>query len=449
MEKIDPIVSVESLDVESPQGEIQMSLTQPMAAAAAAEITANDTLRMLVSNIIAFTPEVGDALSSIILFFWPPSEVDPLATWNSIKKYAEAFMNDLVDEKIAEERIKQLDKHLIGLRHVIESYVSISYGSPSKGPKLDSILTLLEDQEPDFLDKRNPERTTVYFLAFAIIYLTALREQVVNYKKIYLKEDPDAAKNLKTLQNKIVEYRRIAQEFADGMVAWRLSKITMTSDGSAGWNTTNLWTVQDSIDKNWKYPGSHDKSEIEYVFNNRRNQVNAQFKADTDILIESSYLWPYLDPTNTKKPVSTPVIVTSGGFGGKRGRHFKDNPNGKAITKIVMHSDYRFIKGVEVFYGSQSGGLHHASTGTLSQTLELEEGEGIVSAHGAAGDALEMLVFKTNKGRELSSKCQGGRLEWSAAPPEGKGATLVAIEGIEGDSSLEGITFHWQYMRDQ
>jgi hypothetical protein len=40
-------------------------------------------------------------------------------------------------------------------------------------------------------------------------------------------------------------------------------------------------------------------------------------------------------------------------------------------------------------------------------------------------------------------------LEWSAAPPEGKGATLVAIEGIEGDSSLEGITFHWQYMRDQ
>ena len=438
----------EALAVEPIEPESSQALAPKALEVSTQEKSVNDELKEIVTDVISFVPEVGAAFSKIIAFFWPASEADPQKIWNMIKKYAEAYMKELVDEKISQERITELEKRLAGIHQVLKDYQETSVGVAQKGQWFTDVLTALDLAEPFFFDKRNPEKTLPYFTSMGTIKLAALREQVLFYDKIYGVKDPDAAKHLKQLQDKITEYKETAHALADAAVAWRLGKVTMfTTSEQDGWfSKYEHWHARDAMD-GWQIDGHYtEKAVVQYEFNNRWNQIHEQFRAEMDVFIETSYLWPYLDPTVTKKPTRTPVIVKSGPFGGRNGSPFLDNPNGQPITRVAMYIDSRFIKAIEVYYGGQSGGLHRGGDAQL-QNLELQAGEKIVAAHGSAGDALETLFLTTNMNREVGGG-GGGNPVWSAAPPKGKDAALVAIEGKVG-GSIEGITFHWQYLRDQ
>jgi hypothetical protein len=437
----------EALAVEPIEPESNQALAPKALEVYVMEKTVNDGLKEVVTDVVSFVPEVGAAFSKIIAFFWPASESDPKKIWESIKKYAEAYMKELIDDAISQHNIGELENLLDGIRNVLKDYQAASVGTRKKREMFSGVLTALDLAEPFFLNKSHPEKTLPYFISMGTIKLAALREQVLFYEKIYGETDPNPASTLKQLQDKITEYKETARALYDVAVKWRMDKITkFTTSEADGWFAHyDQWHARDTMD-GWSIDGHYRESAVvDYEFNNRWSQISNQFRAEMDAFIETSYLWPYMDPTVTRKPTRTPVLVKSGPFGGRNGDPFSDNPDGKPITRVAMYTDDRFIKAIEVFYGGQSGGLHRGGDAQL-QDLVLQAGEKIVAAHGSSGDALETLFFTTNTGREVGGG--GGNRPWSAAPPKGTDAALVAIEGKVG-GSIEGITFHWQYWRNQ
>ena len=105
------------------------------------------------------------------------------------------------------------------------------------------------------------------------------------------------------------------------------------------------------------------------------------------------------------------------------------------------------VDGLEVFYGGRSGGLH-SQRGGNTYALDMRPGEAIVFAHGRAGDAMDVLYFKTNMGREVGGGGVGGN-PWTTAPPQGSNATLFKVSGRQGSNHLAGLTFTWRYFRQE
>lgn len=412
-----------------------------------AEMTANDKWKEAITGIIGLVPEVGGAASKIVAFLWPSSEANPLDTWNSIKKYAESFMLGLIDEKIAEERIKELDKRLMGIRNIMQSYDRISMKAPSKKEKFVAVLTQLENEEHFFLEKRNPERTLVYFLAYATIQLSAMRDLVGAYETIFGGKDPDAAENHKTLVAKIAEYTKHLHELAADALNWRMNHIKMTSERSSGIMGVIMWTCSDSLDKSWRPVVTRDKGDALYKFENHRAQVKAAFSAEIDAMIETSYLWPYLDPRNIKKTRPVPVVTKIGPFGGRNGTPFSRAPASN-LTEVQLFTDQTRLCGLKFFYDNLIVVDYGTTVNIVPSSLKFEAGEFITKAHGWEGDTMDALYFTTNKGRTIGGGGKGGTT-WQANAPLNKNARLVAAEGKKHKNGIEGITLFWQYMRNE
>jgi hypothetical protein len=432
----------------------------------------NERLETLVRGIVSAIPYIGSAISGVVGFFWPASQHDPYAVWNEIKEY----ISNLIEELISDEKVKNLENQLNGIRNNLNDYQATSFDVPQKGQWFTSVLSSIDNAEPFFFDETNPEKTLPYFVAMGTLKLTVLREQYLFYNKIYQHEDPDKAQHLKTLQDTIKKYQDAANNSKKTVMAWRVGLITVnetvrTDFGVLGPSKTHIWTVRDThvtdkknphpdLEVSWEWNtltgGTMDaEDKARYAYNNHRSQIEAELGAKLDSFLKPAYLWNYLDPTSPGTPQKKPVDVISGPFAGRSGTRFTDNPHDLPITKVIILA-YTFddarVEGVEIFYGGNSGGAHGKKMSgqvypTYHHILELQEGESIISARGRAGDSMDALYLKTNKGREVGGGGTRGGSAWSAAPPAGTEATLAFISGIQGRESFEGITLHWRYWR--
>ncbi len=234
-----------------------------------------------------------------------------------------------------------------------------------------------------------------------------------------------------------------------------MEKKLRTIYGLLGPSTETTWQAVDSLD-NWKGEAfiynnmtggdAMGESKAQKACDSRTASVKATFGSQLGAFLGAAYLWPYLDPSQKRKPHQVPVFITSGPFGTAGPSKFKDDPKGEPITKILVRCGAR-VDGVQLTYGGRAGALHGGPTGE-PHSLGLEDGESVVKVEGRAGDSIDKLVFHTDKGRAVGGGGKGGS-SWTAEPAKDTGATLVSIEGRQGGSSLDGITFVWRYFRNE
>jgi hypothetical protein len=415
--------------------------------------------RALVLGVVGNVPKAGSALQGLAGFFWK-QDTEASAVFDQMKTYVDT----LVPELIARERVIELEHRLVGLHQVLNDYNRTSYGTVQKGQWFTSLLSDLDKADPFFFDERNPEKTLTYFVPMGTLRIAALEEQYLYYDRIYGQADPDRDDHLKRLKDVIGAYSGALAKAQTAAIRWRVQdKVTFDVQtkkvfGGLGSSTTTTWTATDSLCP-WQISFSHnslsggetygeEKAKIQLA--QRRAQVDAAYKADLDLLFAPAYLWPYLDPTNPDKPPSaqpepTPIYVTSGPFGSFSNEPtFDDNPNGDPVTRIVVYAGSR-VDGVEVFYGGRSGGLHGARSGN-AYSLDLGPGETIVSASGRGGDAMDALQFTTSTGRTVGGGASGGT-PWYAAPPQGSDGVLFKISGRQGRAHLATLNLTWTYVR--
>jgi hypothetical protein len=415
--------------------------------------------RTLVLGLVGATPDAGSALQGLAGFFWK-QDSEASAVFDQMK----AYVDTLVSELIARDRVIQLEQRLAGLHNVLNDYNRTSYGTVQKGQWFTSLLAGLNQAEPFFFDERNPEKTLTYFVPMGTLRIAALEEQYLYYDRIYGQTDPDRAQHLADLKGAIKKYSDALAKAQAAAIRWRVQdKVTFDVQtekniGVFGPTTDTTWTATDRLCP-WEISFSHnslgggerygeEKAKIQLA--QRRAQVDAAYKGDLDLLFAPAYLWPYLDPTNPDRPPSsqpepTPIFVTSGPFGSfSNETPFDDNPNGDAITRIVVNAGSR-VDGIEVFYGGRSGGLHGARSGN-TYSLDLGPGETIVSASGRGGDAMDALQFTTSTGRTVGGGGPGGT-PWYAAPPQGSDGVLFKISGRQGGGHLATLNLTWTYVR--
>ena len=403
-------------------------------------------LKALILGGIGSIPDVGSMLAGIVGFFWPDDSAS--AVFELLKQYVDVLVPGLINQ----EYISELEKRLEGIRGVLKDYQDTSFGTPQKGQFFTDLLADLDDAEPFFFDKRSPEQTLTYFIALGTIKLTALRDQVLCYERIYGVPAPkhDANQHLSLLKTKIEDYVAAAEDAKQRAIKWRTDQITINKQDYAH------YTVNDGLTGEARPFYESCYGDPSQAATRYRTQLLDKFTAALDAFLIPSYLWPGFDPENLEKPQPSDVRVDDGPFGDFHADAFDDGPQSVAITKVVIYADDR-IWGIEVFYGGISGGLHGGTEG-VANVLILEQNESIVGAYGRfsyspAGLAcLDTLYFETDGGRVVG----GGNwnygvtrestfYDWSSYPPEGTDAVLEKISGNCGSSYVDAITLTWKY----
>jgi hypothetical protein len=410
----------------------------------------SDRLKDLVAGIAGNVPEVGSALKGLVSFLWPSGQ---LTIFAQMRSYVEALMREL----IAQERVIDLDKRLTGIYNNLDAYQS-SVGT-QKGQWFTAVLANLNEAEPYFLDKRNPEKTMPYFVALGTVMLTLLREQVLFYEKIYGEPDQMRAEHLSLLQDKLTNYLTASQISRSRAMYWRMSKIslahsTRTTVGIVGPVVIHIYTASDALtgwtaryEYNPLLSGTSDAEErASREMLDHKQLIQDQFGIELDAFLSTSYLWKYLNPVETAQPTRKKVLFETGPYAGHRYNAFADVPRG-TITRIKVHGGNR-LDGVELFYDGVSGGLHGWVGGVTHADATMEAGEVIVAAYGTHGDVMHSLWFETNRGRVIGAGSNFGK-PWSADPPEGINPTLSHISGFAGTGHIDGLTMHWAYWREE
>jgi hypothetical protein len=411
----------------------------------------SNRLKDLVAGIAGSVPEVGSALKGLVSFLWPAGQS---TIFEQMRSYVEALMKEL----IAQERVIDLDKRLNGIYNNLNDYQAAAPGK-QKGQWFTTVLGNLNDAEPYFLDTRNPEKTLPYFVALGTVTLTMLREQVLFYPEIFQEADAKRAEHLTKFREKLKKYLAASRLSRAKAMEWRLGKLRVdhsesTTFGIAGPSTTHTYTAKDTL-TGWG--ASHQYNTLtggernaEALANGdlaaRRTFVESQFGIELDAFLTPSYLWKYLDPEEKEKPSRQKVVFKTGPYAGHAHKPFNDGGKGP-ITRIKVHAGDR-LDGVELFYGGVSGGLHGKVGGAMHCDVTLEPGEAIVGAYGSHGEVMHSLYFETNRGRVIGAGKHSVH-SWTADPPESVEPTLTHISGHAGSGHIDGLSMHWEYWREE
>jgi hypothetical protein len=405
-----------------------------------------------VAHIALMIPKVGQALSAIISFFWPdPAKPSKLDIWYEVRDYVQ----DLVADLIVQQTIDDLEKQLEGLFNELNDYVHTT-APDAKKLKFESLQSLLETMSPYYMAEPkagiaySAASTLPYFVAMATIDLLVQRELCLFYKDIYGGPDKDHAYHLSEFNRKVAEYKEYAANARTAALSWRLSKIHVYTKDIGD-------VINQAVDDYTGWAGqnfsSDQTNESHADVSHRQNRMEAAYNADLDVALYAVSLWDYLNPENQKQPVQQPVFAPSGLMGSSGGQAFDDgerntlpptDPNNKQrITSITVHSGLQ-VDGIEITYADGAFGKYGTVGGT-PKTLVLDPDEYIVGAYGRCGNQMDMLWFRTSKGREVGGGGIGGST-WSSTRPQATDGWLGWISGYQSSGSvLNGLMLHWVY----
>jgi hypothetical protein len=409
----------------------------------------SDGMKNLVAGIAGSTPEIGSALKGLVQFLWADGQ-------GEVMKQMRDYVEVLVKELIEQSYVKQLENHLTTLRTDLDSYTKAALGK-QKSDFFSGVLLKLNDAEPYFFDQNNPQSRLPYFVALGTIALTTLREEYLFYEQIYREPDGRRTDRLADFKTKLAAYLKAAEVSRARALTWRLGKITTDHQvehpwGVLGPTTTDIYIAQDSY-SGWRFSqqynsltGGEPRAEANRneAYQKHREQITAQFGAELDAYLTPSYLWKYLDPSQTAQPTRTKKELVDGPFGGRKYTRFED-AGGAPITRIVVQAGTR-LDGLEIFYGGVSGGLHGWAGGHRID-VTLEPGEQVVAVYGTSGEVLHGIWFETNLGRTIGGG--GGGNGWSTDAPDNLHAVMSRIAGYQGSKHIDGVSIHWEYYRDE
>lgn len=422
---------IRSIKIYSEEPDNWMGNSEPIPAAVLAIESANATKRInaCVGAAVSTIPEFGAAISVLLKCFWP-SPGNPMEIWNDLENY----INQLVQDLINQQKIEDLQETLDGLYQLIENYQESEPGA-EKGQLLTSLVTELITDEPFFVDPDDPASTITYLVAMGTITLLVLREQALFYTQITLQPtDPNAAKHLADLQEKIIEYTKYAQEARDGALEWRVDQIEITRDGSS-------FVVVDNYNSYQFYYQTELEAEEGKV--KLKEQVGRDYQSQLDAYILPSTLWQYLNPDATTQPTRVTVEVASQVYGGEVGTPFEDDPQGQRITSVQIYAGDR-LDGLQFYYGGVPGPLHGRQSGSTWLKIDLDDDEFIEAAYGGCGDSINQIRFRTNKGRDFGAGGGSGGT-YVATAPQGVSASLTKIAGKAINDGVTALRFYWEY----
>jgi hypothetical protein len=127
----------------------------------------NDTAKKIALMVSGKIPYIGGALSEFIDIFWPTTEV---SLWDQIKDQVETMVN----QKISEYNLKQLELTLQGVRLSVSTYPTIT--DPRQ--KLSALVAIEKNIEtvlPKFLSGE-PASNFSCFWGIALLHMTIRRE---------------------------------------------------------------------------------------------------------------------------------------------------------------------------------------------------------------------------------------------------------------------------------
>src|SRR5665213_2503630 len=95
------------------------------------------------------------------------------------------YVDAIVPDSIAKERVAQLKLAIAGLQANLKSFLKEG-DLVQKGGALTDLIKALEREEPRFLDKATPpEKQLAVVVAFGTLRLMALRERILHAKEYY------------------------------------------------------------------------------------------------------------------------------------------------------------------------------------------------------------------------------------------------------------------------
>eukprot|EP00347_Sterkiella_histriomuscorum_P001080 403373404 len=392
---------------------------------------------------------VNFAVKSLLNLIFPPSGLDYDEIQKNIKNKVETLCQGLIDK----ERVISLEKRLQGLKNALYLYELTSYENELKKGYLPAILLDLAEAEPDFLDYRNPERTIPYFVQMGTIYITMLREEVVNYEKIYHTIDVDRERYLKILQDKIQNYTQTAQNMLDKAKQWRENQISQYTENDSLWSNSYKCFLKDQdsmllVDYiNYRDYDAFVRCDLAY--NTKKDQIMQSFMYELNMVIAPAFNWKYFDiaqyPDQSYDPQPLQFFAESQLYGYKKdGQYFDDMQlfmqNGP-ITQIRVRSGV-YIDSLQMTYGNIQSDIHGGSGGGDS-LIDLTQRK-INKVQVKPGDIIDGLIFYSSDGNQFTYGKYGNFFVTYDVLAPGPSAYLAAIRGTSG-TFLYQIQFVWVY----
>ncbi|MFO7694060.1 MAG: insecticidal delta-endotoxin Cry8Ea1 family protein [Vicinamibacterales bacterium] len=323
-------------------------------------------LMVVLANVLHEIPFVGWFLASLVEIMWPESNEDP---WCAVSQ----FVEQMIDQKIAEEVKKRNDTYLRNLKGVLDDYllsVDPAQGNPGWyiSQNFQVAEGLFEGNEFNFQEPGYEVLLLTDFAQFANMYLGLLRDAV-----LYGESWGYTPAAVKGYEDKMTALTATYTEYANHWYQQGLNDLVLP---------TNVphQNVQQFNTKN-RYIRTMTLGVLDYVA-----------------------MWPYMNPANYPEPVK--VKLTREIYSDAQGTH--DNYSGFALdtalraplTNLTVWGWDR-IDAMKVAYGGVWGPrMGNSSGGSSSPPSGINTTVGANSPHGAlmvaygrSGDILDAAGF--------------------------------------------------------
>lgn len=365
-------------------------------------------VRILTSKALTQVPSVGWLLSGLFEIMWPIKATTPQEIWVCLRDE----VSGVVQRKIAEQKVKDLDAVIEGLKNVIGRYIAIAQKSTDASvirSYWHNAQTQLDAAGPQF-KSATPEYVALpEFAEWVNLNLSSLRDGILNAGKIGL-----SAAEVDVYKEDFTKSPGIISE-AETWVSEQYKK---------GYNDTPFVCTRKSGSK---------------CYYQARDEFNSKNKFDMVMIPavkDQAWNWPYYDPVTHPVPVQVPPdtrVIFSPAFGsgnngaGNSGGVIK--PDGTAqdpITHITVwagkcpgcfsgNTQIYPVRvagwqvtfgnkpgtqepGKQVKYGYTGSTVKDISTGAVGDFPPPTGEQAIVTAYGSAGDIIDAVAFtRANK----------------------------------------------------
>jgi hypothetical protein len=422
----------------------------------------SDIIRTGALAVLGKIPEVGAGLSFVVGLFWKAN--DPLADlWKQMQTYVDARVRTLIMEN-------KLNEMSMQLKGIVNSVKEISQADENKGARLQGKVDSIVEIETTYMEVA--KTALPYLVALGNIQLPLRRTLYTDYDTLFPPKQRDPNEGRQLLKSKKQNYDELVKAInlytsafdtaVEALVKDRLDKIHWKTEahirrpqnpyeikGARAYDDFDGWSLAFwDLDTILNYGFRNYKEWAEYAYNQRKLQIEAQYRSEMTDLGKSALLWGYFGQTT---PLPDPVTyrVQTGVFGGLNSYNPFYGVDSSVITAIEVYSENGNLCGLEVYYNGIGNGLQ-GKKGNKTDRLDLTKGtkpeddEFITSVYGYYSDHIYGLWFVSSNGKIVGAGKEDGSF-FNADIADGLKARLEKISGKNDVHTLQQLSFHWKY----
>jgi len=422
----------------------------------------SDIIRTGALAVLGKIPEVGAGLSFVVGLFWKAN--DPLADlWKQMQAYIDVRVRTLIMEN-------KLNEMSMQLKGIVNSVKEISQADENKGARLQGKVDSIVEIETTYMEVA--KTALPYLVALGNIQLPLRRTLYTDYDTLFPPKPRDPNEGRQLLKSKKQNYDELVKAInlyttafdvaVEELVKDRLSKIHWKTEaqirrpqspyeikGARAYDDFDGWSLAFwDLDTILHYGFRNYKEWAEFAYNQRKLQIEAQYRSEMKDLGKSALLWDYFGQIT---PLPDPVTyrIQTGVFGGLNSYNPFNGVDNSVITAIEIYSENGNLCGLEVYYNGTGNGLQ-GKKGNKTDRLDLTKGaiaeddEFITSVYGYYSDYIYGLWFVSSNGKVVGAGKETGSF-FSADIADGLKARLEKISGKNDVHTLQQLSFHWKY----